>query len=82
MPVGKTMRLTDLVLENPQGDSGVVTIAVGGRTLLAPALENFREQDFHWASAILVAGQGEGHPHGLLRRPRHPARLRPGPDHL
>lgn len=52
--VGKTMRLTDLVLENPQGDSGVVTIAVGGKTLLAPALENFREQDFHWASAILV----------------------------
>ncbi|HEY5835151.1 hypothetical protein [Streptomyces sp.] len=54
VPAGKTMRLTDLVLENPQGDSGVVTIAVGGRTLLAPALENFREQDFHWASAILV----------------------------
>jgi hypothetical protein len=54
IPAGKTMRLTDLVLENPQGDSGVVSIVVGGRTLLAPALENFREQDFHWASAILV----------------------------
>ncbi|MFG1804913.1 hypothetical protein [Streptomyces sp. NPDC049040] len=54
VPPGKTLRLTDLVLENPQGDSGTVTIAVGGKTLLAPALENFREQDFHWASAILV----------------------------
>ncbi|NUP37595.1 MAG: hypothetical protein HOY76_11420 [Streptomyces sp.] len=54
VPPGKTLRLTDLVLENPQGDQGRVTIAVGGKTLLAPALENFREQDFHWASAILV----------------------------
>jgi hypothetical protein len=54
VPAGKTLRLTDLVLENPQGDSGTVTIAVGGKTLLAPALENFREQDFHWASAILA----------------------------
>lgn len=54
VPAGKTLRLTDLVLENPQGDSGTVTIAVGGKTLLSPALENFREQDFHWASAILV----------------------------
>lgn len=54
VPPGKTLRLTDLVLENPQGDSGTVTISVGDKTLLSPALENFREQDFHWASAILV----------------------------
>lgn len=54
VPDGKTLRLTDLVLENPQGDSGTVTIAVDGSPLLAPALENFREQDFHWASAILI----------------------------
>ncbi|GAA0686309.1 hypothetical protein GCM10010193_45230 [Kitasatospora atroaurantiaca] len=54
VPDGKTLRLTDLVLENPQGDSGTITIAVDGKPLLAPALENFREQDFHWASAILV----------------------------
>ncbi|MGW2395767.1 COG1470 family protein [Kitasatospora sp. NPDC001664] len=54
VPEGKTLRLTDLVLENPQGDSGTVTISVDDKPLLAPALENFREQDFHWASAILV----------------------------
>jgi hypothetical protein len=48
------LRLTDLVLENPQGDAGTITLSVGDKTLLAPALENFREQDFHWASAILA----------------------------
>ncbi|MFE2410236.1 hypothetical protein ACFXDE_18050 [Kitasatospora sp. NPDC059408] len=54
VPDGKTLRLTDLVLENPQGDAGTITIAVGDAPLLAPALENFREQDFHWGSPILV----------------------------
>ncbi|MER7755081.1 hypothetical protein [Kitasatospora sp. NPDC097643] len=54
VPEGRTLRLTDLVLENPQGDSGTVTIAVDGNALLAPALENFREQDFHWASPIVI----------------------------
>ncbi|MFJ3924620.1 hypothetical protein [Streptomyces sp. NPDC090022] len=54
VPEGKVLRLTDLVLENPQGDAGTVTFAVGGKPLLSPALENFREQDFHWASALLA----------------------------
>ncbi|MEU8530816.1 hypothetical protein AB0C77_35320 [Streptomyces sp. NPDC048629] len=59
VPDGKVLRLTDLVLENPQGDAGTVTISVGGKPLLAPALENFREQDFHWASAILAGPKQE-----------------------
>ncbi|MDI2125248.1 hypothetical protein [Yinghuangia seranimata] len=52
VPAGKTLRLTDLVLENPQGDSGTVTLTIGDRVVVAPALENFREQDFHWSSPI------------------------------
>ncbi|MEV4331023.1 hypothetical protein AB0K02_10835 [Streptomyces sp. NPDC049597] len=54
VPDGKVLRLTDLVMENPQGDAGTITLSVDDKTLLAPALENFREQDFHWASAILA----------------------------
>ncbi|MBW5486954.1 COG1470 family protein [Streptomyces bambusae] len=59
VPEGKVLRLTDLVLENPQGDTGTVTFSVGGKPLLAPALENFREQDFHWASALLAGSKQE-----------------------
>ncbi|MFG2995256.1 hypothetical protein [Streptomyces sp. NPDC048340] len=59
VPDDKVLRLTDLVLENPQGDSGTVTFSVGGKPLLAPALENFREQDFHWASALLAGPKEE-----------------------
>lgn len=59
VPDGKVLRLTDLVLENAQGDAGTVTFSVGGKPLLAPALENFREQDFHWASALLAGPKQE-----------------------
>ncbi|MGW6707542.1 COG1470 family protein [Streptomyces sp. NPDC054956] len=59
VPDDKVLRLTDLVLENPQGDAGTVTFSVGGKPLLAPALENFREQDFHWASALLAGPKQE-----------------------
>ncbi|MEU6347241.1 hypothetical protein ABZ883_40615 [Streptomyces sp. NPDC046977] len=76
---GKTLRLTDLVLENPQGDSGVVTITVGDRTLLAPALENFREQDFHWASAILVPEKQKVTVTVACRKPGTPPDTTPAP---
>lgn len=59
VPDDKVLRLTDLVLENPQGDAGTVTFSVGGKPLLAPGLENFREQDFHWASALLAGPKQE-----------------------
>nr|WSX78629.1 hypothetical protein OH826_35145 [Streptomyces sp. NBC_00899] len=82
VPPGKTLRLTDLVPENPQGDSGTVTIAVGGKTLLAPALENFREQDFHWASAILVTEGQKVTITVSCRQPGTPAGFGSGPDEL
>lgn len=79
VPVGTTMRLTDLVLENPQGDSGVVTIKVGDKTLLAPALENFREQDFHWASAILIPEKQKITVTVTCRTPGTPPGVTPAP---
>lgn len=79
IPAGKTLRLTDLVLENPQGDSGTITLAVGGHTLLAPALENFREQDFHWASAILATEGQEVTVTVNCRAPGTPAGTTPAP---
>ncbi|WP_030207418.1 hypothetical protein [Streptomyces sp. NRRL S-87] len=59
VPEGKVLRLTGLILENPQGDNGTVVFSVGGKPLLAPALENFREQDFHWGSGLLAAEKQE-----------------------
>jgi hypothetical protein len=49
---GQTLDLTDFVLQNPQGDFGRVTIALGSRTLFSLALENFRDIDYHFVSPI------------------------------
>lgn len=52
VPLGRTMELTDIVLQNPQGDFGRVQISMGDRVLLALALENFRDIDYHFVTPI------------------------------
>ncbi|MGW0585288.1 COG1470 family protein [Streptomyces sp. NPDC002920] len=58
VPAGQVFDLTDLVVQNPQGDSGTVVIASGTRTLLRLALQNFRDQDYHFVTPIVVPAGG------------------------
>lgn len=58
VPAGQTFDLTDLVVQNPQGDAGTVEISSQGRTLLRLALENFRDNDYHFISPIVVPSGG------------------------
>lgn len=52
------LEITDLVLANPQGDFGRVTVQVADRALLDLALENFRDTDYHFGTPLrLTAGQ-------------------------
>lgn len=55
VPAGKVLTLTDLVLQNPQGDSGLLTIGRDGDTLLQVRLENFRDLDYHFVAPVLFA---------------------------
>jgi hypothetical protein len=50
VPAGKTLSLTDIFFENPQGDSGLLRIRRGDTTLLALRLDNFRDLDYHFVS--------------------------------
>ncbi|WP_264925790.1 hypothetical protein [Streptomyces sp. A012304] len=59
VPAGQVFDLTDLVVQNPQGDSGTVVIAAGSRTLLRLALQNFRDQDYHFVTPIVVPAGGQ-----------------------
>lgn len=59
VPAGQALDLTDLVVQNPQGDSGTVVIASGSRTLLRLALQNFRDQDYHFVTPIVVPAGGQ-----------------------
>jgi hypothetical protein len=56
-PAG-TLKLTDLVLNNPQGDFGRLRLELDGVPLLDMALENFRDIDYHFLTPVRVtAGQ-------------------------
>jgi hypothetical protein len=52
-PAGKSYQLTDIVLENPHGDTGTLTVLRSGTTLMVLALDNFRDLDYHFVSPIV-----------------------------
>ena len=50
--------LTDIVLQNPKGDTGLLRVKRGDDILLESALENFRDLDFHFvAPYVYKAGE-------------------------
>lgn len=49
-----TLVITDLVLQNPQGDEGRVDVVVSGKPILTLSLANFRDLDYHFVSPIEV----------------------------
>ncbi|WP_405823650.1 hypothetical protein OG705_27245 [Streptomyces sp. NBC_00838] len=57
VPAGQTFELTDIVVQNPQGDAGTVVVSAGQETrVLSLGLENFRDSDYHFVTPILVPG--------------------------
>lgn len=54
VPDGKVFRITDILLANPQGDEGLLTVVFGPQTITRIALETFRNQDYHWVTPIDV----------------------------
>jgi hypothetical protein len=53
VPSGKLLQLTDIVLENPAGEKGTLSVQRNGTTLLALSLENFRDLDYHFVAPPL-----------------------------
>jgi hypothetical protein len=47
-----TFLLTDLVLQNPQGDTGRVDVLVNNQVILTMSLANFRDQDYHLVTPV------------------------------
>ncbi|HEX9530520.1 MAG TPA: hypothetical protein VF954_05240 [Acidimicrobiales bacterium] len=58
VPTGKQLQLTDIVLENPQGNTGQLLIQRSGTPLLVTELADFRDLDYHFVSPI-VFGPGQ-----------------------
>jgi hypothetical protein len=49
-----TLVVTDLILQNPQGDVGRVDVIVDNKLLLTLALANFRDIDYHFVSPLEI----------------------------
>jgi hypothetical protein len=57
-PAKHALALTDLVMQNPAGDQGTLTISRAGQVLFTEQLADFRDYDLHFITAIMVrAGQ-------------------------
>jgi hypothetical protein len=54
VPEGQTLLITDLILENPEGDSGSMTVSRGDAVLLDVRLDNFRDLDYHFVTPIVI----------------------------
>ena len=52
-PFSSTFAVTDIVLQNPNGDIGVVQIKRDGNILMQSALENFRDLDLHFVAPYM-----------------------------
>ncbi|CRK58372.1 hydrolytic protein [Alloactinosynnema sp. L-07] len=55
LPEGKTLVVTDIVLQNPRGDSGTLRILRGDQVLLEFGLNNFRDVDYHYLEPLTFA---------------------------
>jgi hypothetical protein len=52
-PFSSTFAITDMVLQNPNGDTGVIQIKRDGNILMQSALENFRDLDLHFVAPYM-----------------------------
>ena len=50
---GKTLSLTDILLQNPAGDTGTLEVRRGDSIILRVNLANFRDLDYHFVSAVV-----------------------------
>ncbi len=58
MAKNTSLSITDIVLQNPAGDSGTLTILRDQTPLLVQQLDNFRDLDFHFITPLIfTAGQ-------------------------
>ncbi|MFI7081368.1 hypothetical protein ACIBO1_29100 [Micromonospora sp. NPDC049903] len=54
VPRNRVLLLTDFLVDNPQGDTGTLTITANDVRVVTYGLENFRNQDYHSVTPIRV----------------------------
>lgn len=54
---GELLEVTDIILQNPGGDEGLVRVRRGSQTLLEVALQNFRDLDYHFVAPLVFTSE-------------------------
>src|SRR5207245_10033118 len=49
----KTLQITDVVFQNPKGNTGTLQLKRSGKPLMVIGLENFRDLDYHFVSPVI-----------------------------
>lgn len=58
VPAGTTLYVTDIIFQNPNGESGQIKLQRDGGDLFVEDLQNYRDLDFHFVTPITAnAGQ-------------------------
>jgi hypothetical protein len=58
VPKGKVFMITDIGLDNPQGDFGTLTLSIGNSQVELLALEDMRSTDIPWVTPLQVPAGG------------------------
>jgi hypothetical protein len=74
-----TLSLTDVILQNRQGDAGVLNIRVNDTVVLTFGTENYRDLALHFATPIQVPADGKLTIDQTCRAPGQPPDLDPPP---
>ena len=56
VPTADTLFITDIVLQNPAGNTGTLQVRRNDNILIDLALDNFREYDLHFVTPVQFAG--------------------------
>jgi hypothetical protein len=54
VPSGKVLLITDILVQNPQGDRGRLDLFVNGQRTVTESMANFRTHDYHLVSPLEV----------------------------
>lgn len=79
VPEGSTLTIDDIILSNPQGDFGRLTVSQDDEVFLDFALENFRDLDYHFQAPLTFEAGSVLTMEVTCRQPGAPLGMDPAP---
>jgi hypothetical protein len=59
VPNGKTLQVTDILVENASGATGTLTLARSGTPVMSWSMANFRDLDYHWITPTVFVANSQ-----------------------